>query len=173
MRGVLADLETYNYEICGGAIGANYSAIWNAGTYSAGFPSLYSSNEFAVAGISGWPSASMMILVNSTNTNAGTWIPFNPSPTVDLGTGGDGLRAVNFYFQGLSGLTTRVSTRLWLDTTPPVITLTSPGPGTNTLRQPVLQLQGYANEDLYSISYDLNNAAGCLSNQGRSRQGHI
>ena len=31
--------------------------------------------------------------------------------------------------------------------------------------QPVLQLQGYANEDLYSISYDLNNAAGLVTNQ--------
>jgi len=90
-------------------------------------------------------------------------VSFNPP--VDLGTGGDGLRAVNFYFQGLGGLTTRVSTRVWLDTAPPVIALTSPGPGTNTLQQPVLQLQGWANEDLYSISYDLNNAAGSLSNQ--------
>ena len=105
----------------------------------------------------------MMILVNSTNTNSGTWIPFNVYPTVDLGTGGDGLRTVNFYFQGLGGMISRVTKRIWLDTTPPILTITAPG--SNTLNQPVLQLQGYANEDLYSISYDLNNANGSVSNQ--------
>ena len=104
-----------------------------------------------------------MILVNSTNTNSGTWIPFNVYPTVDLGTGGDGLRTVNFYFQGLGGMISRVTKRIWLDTTPPILTITAPG--SNTLNQPVLQLQGYANEDLYSISYDLNNANGSVSNQ--------
>ena len=61
---------------------------------------------------------------------------------------GDGLRTVNFYFQGLSGLTTRVSKRIWLDTTPPTISITAPGPGINTVDQPVLQLQGFADEDL-------------------------
>jgi hypothetical protein len=164
MRGVLADLETYNYELGIGDIEASFNAIEPGGAvYSAGFASKYSSNEFVMASIGGWPSASMMILVNSTNTNSGTWIPFNAWPTVDLGTGGDGLRTVNFYFQGLGGLTSRVTKRIWLDTTPPVLTITAPG--SNTLNQPVLQLQGYANEDLYSISYDLNNANGSVSNQ--------
>ncbi len=164
MRGVLADLETYNYELGIGDIEASFNAIELGGAvYSAGFASKYSSNEFVMASIGGWPSASMMILVNSTNTNSGTWIPFNAWPTVDLGTGGDGLRTVNFYFQGLGGLTSRVTKRIWLDTTPPVLTITAPG--SNTLNQPVLQLQGYANEDLYSISYDLNNANGSVSNQ--------
>jgi len=167
IRGVLADLETYNYELSYGYTGdvvSSFAAVWAGGsTYSAGFRSLYSSNEFVMASISGWTSECMMVLVNSTNTNGGTWIPFNPNPTVDLATGGDGLRTVNFYFQGLGGLTSRVSTRIWLDTTPPGLTITSPG--SNTLNQPVLQLQGYANENLYRISYDLNNAAGLVTNQ--------
>ena len=163
IRGILADLETYNYPLNGDDIYNNYSAIWWGGAvYSAGFASKYSSNEFVMASIGGWPSASMMILVNTTNTNSGTWVPFNAYPTVDLGTN-DGLRTVNFYFQGLGGLTSRVSKRIWLDTTPPTITITAPG--SNTLSQPVLQLQGYANEDIYSISYDLNNANGSVSNQ--------
>jgi hypothetical protein len=47
-----------------------------------------------------------------------------------LGTGGDGLRNVTFYFQGLSGLTGRVCARIWLDSTRPAITIISPGSGT-------------------------------------------
>jgi len=53
--------------------------------------------------------------------------------------------------------------RLELPLTPPAITITSPG--STTVDQPVLQLQGYADADLYSISYDLNNAAGLETNQ--------
>jgi hypothetical protein len=166
IRGVLAGLQTYNYELSGGEDGdvaANYNAIWSGGgVFGAGFSSLYSSNELAAAGITGWPSAGMMVLVNSTNTNSGTWTPFSANPTVDLGTG-EGLRTVNFYFQGLSGLTTRVSSRIWVDTTPPALTITAPG--SNTLDRPVLQLEGYANEDLYSITYDLSNAAGLATNR--------
>jgi hypothetical protein len=162
IRGVLADLETYNYVLSDDDIAGNYSAIWTGGTgFTARFPSLYSSNEFAMARVSGWPSASMTVLVNSTNTSSASWVPFNSYPVADLSTG-DGLRTVNFYFKGLGGGVSRVSTRVWLDTTPPSLYLTAPG--SNTLNRPTLQLQGYANEDLYSLTYDLSNAFGLLTN---------
>jgi hypothetical protein len=103
----------------------------------------------------------MMILVNSTDTGSGTWVPYNPYPVVDLGTT-DGMQTVNFFFTNLNGGLTRVSKRLWLDRTPPVLTITSPG--SNTLNQPVLQLQGFSDKDLCSLSYDLSNAEGTMSN---------
>ena len=53
--------------------------------------------------------------------------------------------------------------RLWLDTTPPALTITSPG--SNTVNQPLLQLQGYAPEELSSVTYDLTNSAGWMTNQ--------
>ena len=53
---------------------------------------------------------------------------------------------------------------LRLDTTTPVLSITSPVPGTTTLDQPVLQLQGFADKDLCSLSYDLSNAAGLVTN---------
>src|SRR5580704_15914448 len=53
--------------------------------------------------------------------------------------------------------------RLCLDTIPPVLTVTNPTPG--TVMQPMIQLQGYANEELASLSFDLTNALGALSNQ--------
>ena len=83
---------------------------------------------------------------------------------MNLGTG-DGLKTVNVYFNSLSNLVSCYSFRLWLDTTPPAITITSPGPGTNTVNQPILQLQGFAPEELSSVTYDLTNSAGWLTNQ--------
>jgi hypothetical protein len=165
MRGVLADLETYNYDVSANGstfIGDNYNAVCGGGgAFSAGFASKYSSNEFAVASIQGGPAAAMMILVNTNNTNAGTWVPFNPYPVVDLGTN-DGQQTVTFYFRSLNGAISQVTKRIWLDRTPPVLTITAPG--SNTLNQPVLQLQGFSDKDLCSISYDLCNAAGTMTN---------
>jgi hypothetical protein len=48
---------------------------------------------------------------------------------------------------------------------PPAVTFTSPGPGTNTVNQPILQLQGSAPEELASVTFDIANSAGCLTNQ--------
>jgi hypothetical protein len=45
------------------------------------------------------------------------------------------------------------------------IVITSPGPGTNTVNQPLLQLQGYVPEELAGISYDITNSAGLLAGQ--------
>jgi hypothetical protein len=122
----------------------------------------YTSNALAPASISGWPTASMMILVNSTNTNAGAWIPFNPNPTVNLGSG-DGLKTVTFYFNCLSNIVSSYTVRIWLDTTPPAIHITAPA--SNTVDEPLLQLQGYAPEELAGVTYDISNSAGCLTNQ--------
>jgi hypothetical protein len=164
MRGVLADLETYNYDVSANGstfISNNYYAVCGGGPISAGFASKYSSNEFAVATIQGGPAVAMMILVNTNNTNAGTWVPFNSYPVVDLGTS-DGQKTVAFCFQSLDGTISQVTKRIWLDRTPAVLTITSPG--SNTLDQPVLQLKGFSDKDLCSICYDLSNAAGLMTN---------
>lgn len=53
--------------------------------------------------------------------------------------------------------------RLKLDTTPPQITITSPTNG--NVNVPMIQLTGYSPEALESISYDLTNALGLVTNQ--------
>jgi hypothetical protein len=53
--------------------------------------------------------------------------------------------------------------RFKLDLTPPLIVINNPV--SSTLVQPILELQGYSAEPLSSISYDLTNAAGLLTNQ--------
>ena len=55
------------------------------------------------------------------------------------------------------------SKRLKLDWTSPTLVITSPTNG--TVDVPLIQLQGYSPEALSQISYDLNNAAGTVSNQ--------
>ena len=54
---------------------------------------------------------------------------------------------------------------LWLklDNTPPVLVITNPV--NTTVDIPMIQIQGYSPEALRSISYDLTNAAGAISNQ--------
>ena len=53
--------------------------------------------------------------------------------------------------------------RLKLDFTPPALVLTSPTNG--TVNVPVIQLTGFSSEALASISYDLTNALGWMTNQ--------
>jgi len=167
IRGVLADLETYNYRLdsSSGYIPGSFGAVeTGGGDYDISFATRYTSNAAVAASIAGSPSESMQILVNSTSLSSSNWVPFNANPTVNLGTG-DGLKTVNFYFNSLSNVVSSYSFRLWLDTNPPAITITSPGPGMNTVNQPILQLQGYAPEELSSVTYDLTNSAGWLTNQ--------
>jgi len=172
MRGVLADLETYNYQLESRDIEANYNAIALGirQAFTVSFQSLVTRNELVNANIGGWPSASMMILVNTNNTDAGTWVPFNPNPVVDLGTN-DGLKGITFYFQSLNGAVSQVIKEVRLVTTPPVIVVTSPpvhvvnNTAVAAVSVPVLQLAGYSPRDLGSISYGLSNAAGILTGQ--------
>jgi hypothetical protein len=69
---------------------------------------------------------------------------------------------------GLKGLPSNATQtwqhkRLKLDFTPPPLVLT--GPTNSTVAQPVIQLTGYSPEALSSISYDLTNALGWVTNQ--------
>ena len=54
-------------------------------------------------------------------------------------------------------------TRLKLDTTPPQLAVTNPA--ASMVDRPVIQLQGFANEALQAIAYDITNACGLATNQ--------
>ena len=96
------------------------------------------------------------------NSVENAWHPFNAAPTVNLGSG-DGIKTVNFFFNSLSNVVSSYAVRIWLVTSPPALTITAPG--SNTLNQPFLQLQGSAPEELASVTYDVTNAAGWFTNQ--------
>ena len=106
--------------------------------------------------VTGGVPASMAVLVNDTNFDSAQWQPYNASPVVYLGTN-DGDYDV---WVGLRGRPTDSDqtwhgTTLTRDTIPPVLTITNPV-ATSTAR-PTIQLQGYSDEPLCSLSYDLTN----------------
>lgn len=104
----------------------------------------------------------MAILVNSTNFESATWIPFNPTPSIDLGAG-DGPRDVWFGFQFPSGAEFHIYRKVILDTAPPTVYLTSPlGDAVTT---PYLQVNGYFTKPMQSVSYDLVNTNGTFADQ--------
>lgn len=106
---------------------------------------------------------SMAVLLDNTNLTAANWTSFSSNLTVNLGAteGWHELRV------GLRGHFAEVQSwqllRLKLDVTPPRLVVTNPAWLTNS--QPLLQLQGYGNEPLANISYNLTNAAGNFTNQ--------
>jgi hypothetical protein len=117
-----------------------------------------------VAIIYGTPSY-FAVLLDDTNYADATWNVYASSNiTVNLGST-EGWHQV---YVGLRGLPSNAyqawqTLRLKLDLTPPLLVITNPAPGTVT--QPVIQLQGYSPEALASISYDLTNANGSVTNQ--------
>src|SRR5664280_1470091 len=112
----------------------------------------------------GVPS-SLAVLVNSTNFSGAAWTGYSSSNVVvSLGsTDGD----YNVWV-GLRGRVTN-SQQLWqgvtftLDRVSPTVVITNPA--LTTVSKPVIQLQGYVSEPLASLTYDLTNAAGRITNQ--------
>ena len=101
--------------------------------------------------------------LNNTNFAAASWTPYTSSNiTANLGA----TQGWHTVWVGLRGLPANAqqtwnAVTLDLDLTPPTLLVTN---ATN-VTIPLLQLQGYANEDLASLTFDLANANGTLSNQ--------
>ena len=106
------------------------------------------------------------VLINGQTTK--NWLPFvSTNLTVSLGAT-DGVYDVNV---GLRGYATN-ATQAWsdyrftLDRVVPVTAITYPvlSGGAATVTKPYLQVQGLANEQLSSLTYDINNALGVVTN---------
>ena len=112
----------------------------------------------------GTPNYYAVLVNGQTTTN---WLPFvSTNLTVSLGST-DGVYAVSVGLRGLPANATQTweSYSFTLDTVPPVVTITNPIIGSNAVTKPYLQLQGFANKPLATLSYDLNNAFGVATNQ--------
>jgi hypothetical protein len=104
------------------------------------------------------------ILINDTNLADAVWQPYT-STNVSVTFGANGIYNV---FVGLRGLPTNalqtwMGAQLTYDTVPPTLAITNPASGTVSV--PMIQLQGYANESLGSLTFDVSNAAGIFTNQ--------
>ena len=105
------------------------------------------------------------VTLDNTNFGAAGWTPYTTSNiTANLGTA-EGWHTV---WVGLRGLPANAQ-QTWnavsvnLDLTPPLLVITNPA--VSTVSVPVIQLQGFCPEPLSSISYDLTNATGLVTNQ--------
>ena len=128
--------------------------------------------------VTGVLPSSMAIMVDGTNSPDGKYLPYGTtldfsqaswqpyhSNLVAALSSGDGNYTI---WVGLKA-SASASQPTWegldviLDTTPPVLTLTNPASG--VVAQPILQLQGFANETLSSLTYAVSNATGIATNQ--------
>ena len=105
--------------------------------------------------LGGYPTF-MAVLVNDTNFDNAFWVPLTNLFSVDLGAS-DGPKDV---WVGLAGPLPDIqpvwqSAQLVLDQTPPALHITSP---TNAAAPwPMIQLQGYSEEPLSSLYFDVSN----------------
>ena len=113
--------------------------------------------------IVGWP-VYMAVLVNDTNLADAVWQPYNPSVGLNLNQG-NGLYQVLVGLRGGAAGDRPVwqTGQVALNDVPLALTVTSPP--ASTVAQPVVQLQGYASGQLASLTYDVSNAGGTVSNQ--------
>jgi hypothetical protein len=104
-------------------------------------------------------------LVNSTNLASATWTAYASSNFSATLPDNDGLHTI---LVALRGRTTSFppawdETEFTLDRVAPVMIITNPVSATVT--KPFLQLQGYSPEPLASLTYDVTNAAGLITNE--------
>lgn len=105
------------------------------------------------------------ILVNDTNLTDAVWQSYTSSNIVVSLGATDGVYNVWIGLRGLPPTATAIwdkaDIRFYKDSIPPVITFTNPVG--SVLAKPYVQLQGFANEPLSSISYDVSNAMGVVT----------
>jgi hypothetical protein len=112
----------------------------------------------------GTPSYYAVLVNGQITTN---WLPFVSTNLTASLSSTDGVYDVSVGLRGLPA----DATQTWqdysftLDTVPPEVTITNPIAGSDAVIKPYLQLQGFANEPLASLSYDINNAFGLATNQ--------
>jgi len=104
------------------------------------------------------------VLVNDTDFIGARWKPYDGTVSIPLGAT-DGVYQV---WLGLKGYATNatptwIGTTVYLAQTAPVVTITNPVAGTVAL--PYIQVQGFANERLAGVTYDLSNALGVVTGQ--------
>ena len=135
--------------------------------FSLQFPNDHVSTGIAYGMITIWRGVPnyMAVLVNDTNLADANWQPYTSSNVLVNLNAGDGSYSVLVGLRGLPSDAQQMwqKTQIILNTVPPVLTITNPIGDVST--QPIIQLQGYADEPLSSLTFDVSNAVGIISNQ--------
>jgi hypothetical protein len=118
----------------------------------------------AVTILSGVPSYEA-ILINDTNLADAVWQSYTSTNVVVTLPSTNGTYNVSVGLRGLptNAVQTWLETQLTLNTVAPMLTVTNPTSGTVSV--PMIQLQGYVNESLSKLTFDVSNAVGVVTNQ--------
>jgi hypothetical protein len=126
---------------------------------------LNTSTAYGTVAILGGVPSYEAILINDTNEADAVWQPYtSTNVTVNLDSG-DGIYNVMVGLRGLptNAVQTWLGAQLTLNTVAPMLTVTNPATGTVSV--PMIQLQGYVNESLGKLTFDVSNATGIFTNQ--------
>jgi hypothetical protein len=115
--------------------------------------------------ITGGVPSYLSVLVNDYNLSDASWQPYTSSNVVVLLNSSDGNYDVWIGLRGLpsDGQQTWQYVNFIQNTTPLTIVITNPLAG--TISQPSIQLQGYASKPLSSLTFDVTNSSGLITNQ--------
>jgi hypothetical protein len=106
------------------------------------------------------------VLVNDTNDADVVWLPYTGSNIVVSLNSGDGVYAVRVGLRGLPDDTQPTWEQAELINSAPVTPVISiTNPVSATVSTPMIQLQGFVNETLSELTYDVSNAVGVITNQ--------
>ena len=134
--------------------------------FEAHYPNLFVTNRIVagVCDVQGGVPVLLAVLVDSTNLAGANWASYSSNFTAAL-PDSDGVHTVMVALRGRNPSFPPVwdETEFTLDRVPPLLVITNPSEG--TVIKPYLQLQGYANEPLVELWYDLTNASGSLTNE--------
>ncbi|HEY1717617.1 MAG TPA: hypothetical protein VGH42_04885, partial [Verrucomicrobiae bacterium] len=124
-----------------------------------------SSLAYGSVTIQGGVPSYIAVLINDTNTADSDWQPYDSTNVLVNLNSGDGLYNVLVGLRGLpsDATPTWLGTQLTLNTVAPVLAVTNPTSGTVSV--PMIQLQGYVNESLGKLTFDVSNAVGVVTNQ--------
>jgi hypothetical protein len=124
-----------------------------------------SSAAFANLIIRAGNPAYFAVLVNNSNRAAANWQLFNSTNVPVNLNAGDGRYDVQIGLRGraIGAEETWLSARLILDTVAPVVAVTNPA-SSSVVSWPLIQIQGWANEPLGRVSFDITNSTGLHTN---------
>jgi hypothetical protein len=104
------------------------------------------------------------VLINDTNEADAVWEPYTGT-NVLVTFGADGNYNIEIGLRGLPANATQTwqSTALTKITTAPILTITNPT--ASAVSQSPIQIQGYANEGMSTLTFDVSNVDGLFTNQ--------
>ncbi len=139
-----------------------YIATQSAEPVAIQFPSTYVTSNTLVGTITGGPVDQIAFLVNITNFTGATWTSFSTNPTVTIGSA-NGTYEVWFGYSQ-NGVTNWSATEIVLDSVPPILTITNPI--SSSTERPIVQIQGFCNEDIHTLFYSITNTVTNVEGEG-------